>query len=104
MCGSTDALTQPRSSPFAKAKTQSELKQMVSAKMIPPMPSYLSKELREAVKWMLTLEVRELAFVAVEPHLTKFVPCQAEKRPSTTDLLNLDRMRLQKQILDLDIR
>lgn len=31
---------------------------MVNAKMIPPMPSYLSKDLREAVKWMLTLEVR----------------------------------------------
>lgn len=29
---------------------------------------------------------------------------QADRRPSTTELLNLDRMRLQKQILDLDIR
>ncbi len=45
------------SSPFSEARTQPELLTKVNSGRIPPLPTHISKELKEIVRSMLQLQV-----------------------------------------------
>lgn len=72
------------SSPFSEARTQPELLTKVNSGRIPPLPTHISKELKEIVRSMLQL--------------------QPSRRPSTTDLLNGSELRIHLRVHHLNVK